>query len=281
MTAPMYVLDPLDPRAPSMEQWASMSEAERRWTVDQLPSEYRRETAPEGDPHREPKEKALEALREFFRRLGRSVYLSAELPVYYPGERVFAPDVIAVLDTDPRPRLRWVVAAENRGLDFALEITLSGDRKKDLEENVQRFARLGIPEYFILDLKMNRILGYRLAQTGCYEPIVPQTGRWASEVLGVDLAMELGRIRFFVGSAPLPQSEELIARLDGMVTELVEKERDLARELDAMTTKAEEESARAEEEKARAEEEKARADRAEAEAARLAAKLKAMGIEKD
>ena len=48
-----------------------MSESERRTIVDQLPSEFPCETAPEGDRHRIPKEKAVESLGEYFRRMGR------------------------------------------------------------------------------------------------------------------------------------------------------------------------------------------------------------------
>src|SRR5512145_2482415 len=237
--------NPHDPRAPSQEQWDGMSSEDRARVVSQLPSELPRETAPEGDPHRDPREKAVEALREYFRRLGRRVYLSAELPVYYPAERMFAPDVIAVLDVEPHPRLRWVVSNEGRGIDFALEITLEGDRRKDLEVNVERYARLGIDEYFVLDLKLGRIIGYRLGDAGSYEPIVPQSGRWSSRVLGLDLAREQGRVRFFAGSAPLPYADELIARLDTMVGDLVSKEQALFKELEAMTEIAEQEKARA------------------------------------
>jgi Uma2 family endonuclease len=242
-----------------------MSIEERAFVVAHLPSEVPRETAPEGDPHRDPKEKAVEALREYFRRLGRRVYLSAELPVYYPAERMFAPDVIAVLDVEPHQRLRWVVSQEGRGIDFALEITLQGDRKKDLEENVERYARLGIREYFVLDLKLRRILGYQLNGSGSYEPIIPQSGRWASGVLGLDLASEEGRVRFYAGTAAVPYADELIVRLDAMVAHLVAKEQSLADELAAMTEKAELEKANAEHEKARAE--------------RLAAKLRELGVE--
>lgn len=265
MASASYAPDPLDPRAPSQEQWDQLSTAERARVVSQLPSEVPRETAPEGDPHRDPKEKAVEALREYFRRLGRRVYLSAELPVYYPAERMFAPDVIAVLDVEPHQRHRWVVSQEGRGIDFALEITLEGDRKKDLEDNVVRYARLGIEEYFVLDLKLNRIVGYRQGTPSSYEPIVPQAGRWTSRVLGLDLALELGRVRFFAGSAPLPYADELIARLDAMVGDLVSKEQSLAKQLEAM-------SEAMEQEKAKAEQEKSRADR-------LAARLRELGVE--
>lgn len=154
MTVP-YAFDSLDPRVPTEEQWASMSSEVRAAVVEQLPSEFavRESHPPEGDGHRMPKEKAMGALDAFFRRIGRRVYLSAELPVYYPGERLFGPDLLAVLDVKTAERKTWVVAQEQKGLDFVLDVTLGGDRNKDLVENVELYARLGIPEYFVLALK--------------------------------------------------------------------------------------------------------------------------------
>jgi Uma2 family endonuclease len=229
--------------------------------VDQLPSESPRLTPPEGDAHRIPKERATQALGEYFRRMGRGVYLSSELQVYYPDEPWFAPDLIAVLDVPTHPREKWVVLHEGKGLDFVLEVTLSGDRTKDLETNVERYARLGIPEYFVLDLRGHRLLGHRLDQKGQrYEPIVPQRARWASRVLGLELTMEEGRVRFFAGSAPLLETDELIGRLDTMVAGLIAREEELAASLDA---------------------ERSRAESAEQRAERLAARLRELGEDPD
>jgi len=246
-----------------------MSAVEREQVLGMLPSELPRQTMPEGDRHRIPKEKAAEALDEFFRRMGRRVYLSAELPVYYPGEAWFAPDLIAVLDVEAGLREKWVVSAEGKGLDFVLEITLSGDRRKDLERNVVRYASLGIPECFILDLKAQRILGYRLddLRSGTYCPIVPQGGRWASRVLGLDLVLEGGRIRFYAGSAPLLEADELVARLTSMVDELVRKEEDFAQLL--------------EDERRRTLDAEQRASSAEQRAEQLAQRLRALGLDPD
>jgi len=262
MSVAPYELDPSDPRAPTQAQWDAMSSDERERVVHMLPSELPRQTLPEGDPHRIPKEKAAEALGEFFRRRGRHVYLSAELPVYYPGEPWFAPDLIAVLDVEPGLRDKWVVTAEAKGLDFVLEMTLSGDRRKDLEKNVARYAALGIPEYFILDLRDHRILGYRLddARPGGYVPVVPQTGRWTSRVLGLDLVLEGGRVRFYTGSAPLLEADELIERLAAMVDDLVRK---------------------AEENSQLLEQERRQRSEAEHRAERLARRLRDLGVDPD
>ncbi|HET9929779.1 MAG TPA: Uma2 family endonuclease [Polyangiaceae bacterium] len=268
-----YEVDPADPRAPSVEVWHSLSRSEQNRIVEQLPSEVEL-GPPEGDPHRIPKQRGIEALDAFFRRAGRRVYLSSELPVYYPAERMFAPDLIAVCDVEPHERLRWVVTHEGRGLDFALEVTLSGSRKKDLEENVARFARLGIPEYFVFDRAQRRIFGWQLVAPGRpYEPIVPQQGRWRSGVLGLDLAVEGDRFRFYWGTAVVPELAELVARANSLVDELQDK-------LEHLDEQFAREQQRAEQEQQRAEQERQRAEQAEAELERLRAELERLRRER-
>lgn len=269
MRAPRFVVDPLDPRAPSREVWEQLTQAERRHVLMTLPSEFPLTLPPEGDPHRIPKERALETLSEFYRSRHRRIYLSAELPVYYPDERMFAPDLIAVLDVEAHPRQSWVVSHEGRGVDFALEINVSGNRKKDFEDNVIRYARLGIPEYFAFDVTRRRLLGWRLSGTEAhsYEPIVPQSGRWSSHVLDLDLALEGEQLRFFHGTAPLLDARELILRLSGMVDDALRK--------------AEEGARRAEEEARRAQEEARKADDSAQRAAKLAARLRELGVDPD
>lgn len=181
-----------------------------------------RDAMSEGRPHKKVKARSLDLLGLHFRTLGRVIYLAEEMAVVYPGEAVFTPDVLAVIDV-PQPeddeRLAWVVADEGRGLDWVLEVLHRGDRKKDLVENVERYARLGIPEYFVYDRAHQRIRGHRLTAPGAkrYQPIVPQGGRYHSDVLGVDLAVEDDHLCFFHGMAELFGSDELIRRLSGMV----------------------------------------------------------------
>jgi Uma2 family endonuclease len=274
MSAPdRYEVDPNDPRAPSMEMWERLPPSERRRIIAALPSELEL-APPEGDPHRLPKQRALGALDAFFRSTGRRVYLSSELPVYYPGERVIAPDLIAVLDVESHERDRWVVAAEGKGIDLAVEVTYEGSRKKDLEENVIRFARLGIPEYFVFDRRDRRLYGWRLQPgNSSYVPIVPQQGRWASSVLGLELAVEDDRFRFFAGSALVLEADELLARANSLVD-------DLQNRLDESQRRVEEEARRAEEEARRAEEEARRAKVAEQRVQELEAELQRLKKER-
>lgn len=226
-----YRVNREDPRAPTQEEWDALSPEERDTVVAMLPNEVSiEEMAPEGDPHRKAKEGSIDALRRFFERIGRKVYLSSELAVYYPGERRIVPDVLAVLDVEPHDRMKWVVSAEGKGLDFVLEVHVEGDSAKDHERNVTRYARLGIPEYFIFDRGKLRLKAFRLAERGeGYEPILPRGGRYASRVLGLDLSLEGDRLRFFHGTAPLYEADDLIRKLDRMVDDLL-KQRETAEE---------------------------------------------------
>jgi Uma2 family endonuclease len=224
---PLWTVDPDDPRAPPDDVWDAMTPEERKRVVDSLPSEFPVSEAqpPEGDFHWTAKVSAREVLDGYFARTGRRVYVGSELPVYYPGERMFAPDVLAVLDVDVHQRQTWVVRDEGKGLDLAMEIIVSGKRKKDLEHNVQRYARLGIREYFVFDRGRLRLTGYRLPDPGAraYQPILPQMGFYASHVLGLDLRIEGTRLRFHHASAPLPEANELITTLGRMVDDVEQR----------------------------------------------------------
>lgn len=258
------------PRAPTQAEWDRLSEAARAAVVEALPAAMSdaEMSPPEGDRHYEAKNDARATLREWYRRRGKSVYVAAELTTYYPGEARFAPDVLAVREVSVHERMKWVVSAEGKGLDWVLEVHVGGDRKKDAEINVARYARLGIPEYFIYDRARQQLLAYRLAHPDdrTYARIVGQGGLYPSEVLGLDLAIQDGRLRFFHANAELLAPRELAERLEGMLQE-VSAERD-----------AEAERARVEAERARAEAE--RAARAEAELAKVREELERLQKER-
>jgi Uma2 family endonuclease len=218
-----YVFDPKDPRAPTEEQWAAMSLEDRERVAAMLPVEPDVDflPPPEGDAHWTAATGARQSLGSFFRRGGRRIYISGNLAIYYPGERVFAPDLIAVLDVEPHERQSWMVEKEGRGIDLAIEIHVSGDRAKDMKANVERYARLGIKEYFIFDRGRLSLSGHRLPSAAekqrkrrAYKPILPQGGRLGSEVLGLDLMIEGTTLRFYATTAPLLDPEERIARLE-------------------------------------------------------------------
>jgi Uma2 family endonuclease len=254
-----WVIDPEDPMAPPQELWDRLTEAERERVVESLPSEFEPSEAhpPEGDVHTEAVFGARTALKRFFGKVGRSIYVATNLPVYYPGRSMFSPDVMAVLDVPTHPRPSWVVSREGRGLDFALEVIVLGHRRKDLERNVELYARLGIREYFVFDQPKLHLLGYRLRPSGSgYEPIVPQHGYVSSLVLGLTLRVEAERLRFFTADAELPDADALIAKLERFADDLVSRLADAEQ-------RATHEAERATHEAERADGEKRRADAAE------------------
>lgn len=257
--------------------------------VDALPGEVTdaEMSPPEGDRHFQAKVRALDALGSYYRRLKRRVYLAAELPVYYPGERRFAPDLLAVFEVDDHQRDKYVVSAEGKGLDIIFEVHVGGDRKKDAEINVERYARLGVPEYFIYDRGAQRLLGYRLPEEGGgkYVPVLPQQRRYESRVLGLTLAIEDGRLRFYTGNALLLESAELVERLEremAAVEARVDEEARNARAAQALLEderRLREEERRLREEERRLREEERRL-REEAERARATAERRVEALER-
>ena len=249
--------------APSQEVWDALNAEERARVVAELPNEVTdAEIAmPEGDRHFQAKSRTLDALRGYYARQRRRIYLAAELPIYYPAEPRFAPDLLAVLGVEDNLRDKWVVSAEGRGLDWVMEVHVGGDRKKDAERNVVRYARLGIHEYFLYDRGRNQLFAYRLpaANATAYSPIVPQHGRYESRILGLEVEIAQDRLRFFAGTAMLLESDELIVRLEQMLGQVQQR--------------ADEEARRREEETRRREEETRRREEAEREVARLREEL--------
>lgn len=254
-----------------------MTEEQRAAVVDNLPSDFPPSEAspPEGDHHYAAYSTARETLSRWFRERGRNVYVSGNLPVYYPDESMFSPDVIAVLDVDPHPRPSWIVSHEGgRGLDFALEVIVSGRRRKDLRDNVVRYARLGIAEYFVFDFARQNLVAYRLVESDRYERQLPQAGHYFSEVLGLNLSLDAGRLRFSYGEAALPAPAELLERLSLLANDAEQRATELARTLE------EEQRLREEEQRLR-EEEQRRREAAEAALSRVQTELEALQSGRD
>lgn len=271
-----WIVNPDDPQAPPQDVWDGLTEEQRQHVVDSLPSEFPPSEAhpPEGDQHTEAVYGARTTLRRFFGKLGRSIYIGTNLPIYYPGRSMFSPDVMAVTDVPTHPRSSWIVSKEGKGLDLALEVVVLGHRRKDIERNVERYARLGIREYFVFDRPKLRLSGFRLRSSGQgYEPMLPQHGQLESAVLGLSLQIEGERLRFYVADAALPGADDLIDKLEGFVGNLENR-------LAAAEQRAEDLAHRAEEEARRAQEEARRADQAETRLRQALAELERRGTER-
>lgn len=273
-----------------------MSPAQRKRVTASLPGEVTEEEwggLPEGDLHFRAKAGALEALRYGFTEvLCRKAYVSVDLPVYYPAEQRFAPDVLVVLNANPRRRKKWDVNWEGKELDFILEAHAGGERKEHTVRNLEKYAQMKVPEYFIFDCKEGVLEGYWLEesgdpeQPGRYRKLEPQRGRYSSERLGMELTVEGGRLRFYAGDTLLLEEEEQaeqlrqeIPRWKTMVEETVEERKvEEQRRKAAERERKVEEQRRQEAEQARGEEARRR-QQFEEQAARLEeeiARLKAL-----
>jgi Uma2 family endonuclease len=220
--------DPLPaeaPTAPTADEWAAMTPAQREQATDALlasdsvEENEEREAMAEGDPHLDAKMGARNTLRSHFERLGRRTYVGADIAAFYPGKKGFTPDVIAVNDVDQRSRECWMVAAEGKGIDLALEVHYKGDWRKDFVNNVKKYAALGIREYFIHDIRRGLLRGYELPHEGAaeYALIAAHVGRYRSNVLDLDLALEGDQLRFYASGALLVTDRELVGKLEQMV----------------------------------------------------------------
>jgi Uma2 family endonuclease len=255
--------------------WLRLNEEERARVIAELPSEFPVSEAspPEGDAHLDAFSGAREALRRWFTGRGRSIYIAGNLPIYYPGERMFSPDLIAVDGAEQRARDSWIVDAEGgKGLDVAIEIVVRGERKKDLERNVERYASLGIPEYYLFDRRRMTLAAWEL-EGERYRRRLPQNGRYASAILGLELWIDGERLRFSVGDALVPYADELIERVTRLSAEAQDRVERLESELAEEQRLREEEQRLREEEQRLREEEQERRESAEAEVAKLRAEL--------
>lgn len=208
------------PIAPDEATWRAMTPAQREakvWEIiDALPLS---ELMSEGTPHSDAKMGVVASLRRFYGQRPRAVFIAPELTVMYPGEHTFVPDVLVVCDTELKHRNAWIVLDEGRGPDLILEIRNKGRRAKDYRLNVDRFAHLGIREYFIYETMRQELAGFHLEseESRRYVPILPQGGRYRSSVLDLDLAVLDEKLRFYVCGAELPDAAAEVALLTRMV----------------------------------------------------------------
>src|SRR5262249_33994738 len=153
---------------------------------------------------------------------------------------------------------------------------------KDLRDNVTRYAALGISEYFIFDVRRARLLGYRLAPRGprAYAPIVPQGGAYACSVLGLDLAVVKGTLRFSIAGAALPETRELFERASLQLEAALARVDEEARLREEETRLREEETQLREEQTRLREEETRRREELEAKLAAALAEIERLKRER-
>ncbi len=160
----------------------------------------------ESDFQRKPLTYGVEALDIYFQDRP-DVYVSGNLFIYYEEgnpQASIAPDVFVVFGAPKRDRPSYLLWNEPKAPDFVLEITSRRTRREDQETKPAIYARLGVQEYWQYDPTGDYLVpalqGFRLV-AGRYEPlsatVSPEGTRVLhSTVLGLDVSLEDGRLRF-------------------------------------------------------------------------------------
>jgi Uma2 family endonuclease len=149
----------------------------------------------------------IDALRAHFQ--GRDdVYVAGDLFLYYEEghpSAVVAPDIFVVLGASNHPRSSYMLWREPKAPDFVLEITSQSTRVQDQGTKRERYALLGVQEYFQYDPRRDYLepplQGLRLVGQ-VYQPILatilPEGALvLRSAVLGLELRLEEGTLRLY------------------------------------------------------------------------------------
>jgi Uma2 family endonuclease len=161
----------------------------------------------ESDFQRKPLIYAVEALTAYFQDRD-DIYVSGNLFIYYEEgnpQAVVAPDVFVVLGAAKHDRPSYRLWQEPKAPDFALEITSRSTRSEDQGSKRGLYAYLGVGEYWQYDPTGDYLVPalQGLALRGDHYETLPAT--WFADgtlslhsaVLGLDVRLEQGQLRFF------------------------------------------------------------------------------------
>ncbi len=235
-------------------------------------------TMPELTPHHIAVKLAIESLEYHLDKSGQEYLCAGNVLLYdLPDERrrFLSPDIILFLTPPPGGQARVYKAWEGDLPDLVAEVLSDSTLAKDLGDKKERYAQLGIAEYWIFappefhieDLPA--LQGFRLGRYG-YEPIAPVAAQvkgyaaelYPSAVLGAawgEDAQALLRLFSPLENDWCPLSKEVRQLWWQAQQQLIEERARADRE----QARADREQARADREQARADREQARADHAE------------------
>jgi Uma2 family endonuclease len=150
---------------------------------------------------------AVDALGLYFQDRPE-VYVAGNMFLYYEEgnpEAVVAPDVFVVFGAPKHDRASYQLWREPKAPDFGLEITSRSTRSKDQGPKRGTYAFLGVREYMQYDptqdylrptLQRFRLVGENYAPLP-HITLPDGTIVLYSEVLGLDLPLDNGVLRFF------------------------------------------------------------------------------------
>jgi Uma2 family endonuclease len=153
---------------------------------------------------------------EWLWREQNDFFIGANLTIYFSRQQLRnrdfrGPDFFLVKDTEKRPRSSWVVWEED-GRYPDLIVELLSDSTADVDRNLKKNLyqnRFHTPEYFWFSPEKLEFIGFELVGNQ-YQEIAPNAQGWRwSQVLGLYLGVEAGKLRYFTPDGDLvPTPEE-------------------------------------------------------------------------
>jgi Uma2 family endonuclease len=171
----------------------------------------------ESDWHHEAISYLLHAFKWHFHN-APEVYVSGTLLIYYvegdPSAMV-CPDVFVVKGVPKGPRRTYRLWEERQPPVLVIEVTSASTRYEDTVEKKEKYARLGVEEYFLFDpldeYLSPQLQGFRLAGERYWPIELENDGSLNSRVTGLRFEVENGQRLRLVDLAtgrPLPRTEE-------------------------------------------------------------------------
>ena len=164
-------------------------------------------------------------------------FIGANLTIYFSRQQLRnrdfrGPDFFLVKDTEKRPRSSWVVWEEDgRYPDLIIELLSdsTADTDRNLKKNLYQ-NRFHTPEYFWFSPESLEFAGFELIGNQYQEiPVNAQGWRW-SEVLGLYLGIDNGKLRYFTADGDLVPTPEEAANLAQQEAQLAQQEAQLAQQ---------------------------------------------------
>ena len=146
---------------------------------------------------------AFPALQTFVYERFRDAFAASDLLIYprpHDLKASVAPDVFVAFGAGNKARLSYKLWEGEPVPAFVLEVLSGSTEDKDLGEKRDKYAAMGVREFWVFDPFGGRIpdgvAGYRL-EAGRYRPIPPLPGArgYASDVLGLEFRAEGDNLR--------------------------------------------------------------------------------------
>ena len=137
-----------------------------------------------------------------------NTFVGTDLLLYYrdaKGRVAVAPDLMVIFGVPDKVRRSYKVWEEGKVPDFVLEVASEGTYENDLGSKKDKYERMGVPEYCVVDPKGDmhrpRLQLFRL-EGGVYKRVSGRSdpdGSLAvtSETLGLELRLEDDRLRLW------------------------------------------------------------------------------------